>query len=529
MQSLTIGRRFSIACTLLCLAIAGIGIFATLRFLSLRTALHAIAHDAIPGTALAGRIKALQAEAQLRVYRLVNATDAGSRQRYASELEAITREISEACSSYESTITAERDRELFASFQRHRADFLELRAQMLGLVETDRAAASAQMAGTIRQAYANYSGAAQALFDFNVEAGRARGTSAADQVGRDTVVVSLVSVVSILAGACLSIFAVLWLNRALRAIATDLAHGAEQVASAATQVAAASQSLATGASEQAASLEETSSSLEEVASMSRQNAGSAASARTLSERTRDAVDSSARRVEEMRTAMDEIHAASREVASIIKSIDDIAFQTNILALNAAVEAARAGEAGAGFAVVADEVRGLARRAADSARETAQRIEISMTKSSQGVTLAGSAAGALQDVVGRAREVDALIADIANASQEQNRGLEQVNVALAQMNKITQENASSAEESASAAEELTSQAASQFDSVERLRRMVDGGAAGRLQSAKALLAPSIVERSPGARWDVDDFPRGSDPVGHKPVNRLRALAQSGKRA
>ncbi len=287
----------------------------------------------------------------------------------------------------------------------------------------------------------------------------------------DTLVFGL-SIGAIL-GAALAFLLTRSITRPIKAIAEALAVGAEQTASAANQVSAASQSLAEGASEQAASLEETSSSLEEMASMTRRNAENAGKVKDLGSQARQAGDQGVHDMAEMTQAMQAIKVSSDEVAKIIKTIDEIAFQTNILALNAAVEAARAGEAGMGFAVVADEVRNLAQRAAQSAKETAAKIEDAVQRSALGTEISGKVASSLEEIVGKARQVDELAAEVAAASREQSQGIEQVNSAVTQMDKVTQSNAASAEESASAAEELNAQAENLKEAVHQLIRLVDG--------------------------------------------------------
>ena len=131
----------------------------------------------------------------------------------------------------------------------------------------------------------------------------------------------------------------------------------------------------------------------------------------------------------MSSAMNDIKSSSDDIAKIIKTIDEIAFQTNILALNAAVEAARAGEAGAGFAVVADEVRNLAQRCAQAAKETASKIEDSVQKSTNGVEISAKVAISLQEIVSKTRQVDELAGEVATTSVEQSQGIEQVNTAV----------------------------------------------------------------------------------------------------
>jgi len=263
------------------------------------------------------------------------------------------------------------------------------------------------------------------------------------------------------------------ITKALASICSELRAGADQTSSAAMQVSSASQSLAEGASSQAASLEETSASLEEMSGMTRRNAESSHKAADLSRGALAAVEEGASEMHSLGQAMHEIKKSSDDIGTIIKSIDEIAFQTNILALNAAVEAARAGEAGAGFAVVAEEVRSLAQRAAQAAKESGSRIEASIQKTSQGAELSEQAVASLNAVLERVRQVDHLVGEVATASKEQAQGIEQLNSAIAQIDKVTQSNASASEESAAAAEELNAQVQVTHDLIQSLSDLVQG--------------------------------------------------------
>ena len=270
----------------------------------------------------------------------------------------------------------------------------------------------------------------------------------------------------------------------------DAASGQEE--SAAREIATASQRLAEGASEQAASLEETSATLEEISSMTKRNTEHATNAETIAAQTRSAADNGTSDMAEMVRAMGEIKTASDNIAKIIKTIDEIAFQTNILALNAAVEAARAGEAGAGFAVVADEVRSLAQRSALAAKETADRITDSIHKSEHGVRVSNKVAASLNDIADKARRMNDLVREISGGSNEQNQGISQVNTAVGQLDSVTQANAAAAEESASASEELSAQSIELKAAVNRLVEIVSG--ANRL-SAQATTVTSSAPRPP----------------------------------
>lgn len=282
----------------------------------------------------------------------------------------------------------------------------------------------------------------------------------------------------------------------LRDVAGVLSEASARVAEMAEQVSASSQSLAEGASEQAASLEETGASLEEMSSMTRRNSDNAQSAKELAGQTRQSATAGTTDVQQMTGAMEAMKTSSDNIARIVKTIDEIAFQTNILALNAAVEAARAGEAGMGFAVVADEVRNLAQRSALASRETAEKIHDSIEKSGQGVQISAVVALRLSEIAEKTRQVDDLVAGIAVASVEQSQGVSQINIAVTQMDKVTQANAATAEESASATIELQYQAAAMKLAVGELLSMVGSSSSARVseKADEVVVVPELQIKS-----------------------------------
>ena len=313
----------------------------------------------------------------------------------------------------------------------------------------------------------------------------------------------LLVIFSTAAGALLAItaawFVIRSITRPISSIADLLSSESNQTYGAAMTVAEVSSSMADGASRQAASLEESSASLHEMASMTQRNSESAQSAKNLAAEARSTADAGARDMESMNGAMAAIHSSSSEISKIIKTIDEIAFQTNILALNAAVEAARAGEAGAGFAVVAEEVRNLAQRSAQAAKETAAKIEDASAKSEQGVSISGQVAASLNAIVEKIRQLDEMVGGIAQASHEQSEGITQLNQAVAGMDKITQTNAALAEQASASAQKLQSQSAEVKSAVGDLMRMVHG-------DSLAVPAPESHETTKPIRPTLPEKPR-----------------------
>jgi len=283
----------------------------------------------------------------------------------------------------------------------------------------------------------------------------------------------LVILVMASASAVAAVFVARSLAKRVHRVAVSLSEGASQVTGSAQHMAQTSEALAEGAAEQASSLEETSASLEEMSSMTQRSAENAGKASELARAARTAADGGVTDMEAMSRAIGEIKDSSDDISQIIKTIDQIAFQTNILALNAAVEAARAGEAGMGFAVVADEVRSLAQRSAQAAKETASKIEGAMSKTAQGVEISQKVLSILQQIVERIRQVDQLVAEVAEASKQQNQGIGQLNTAVSQIDKVVQLQAAKSTESSDVAGELRSEARDLQAAVSTLLEIVGG--------------------------------------------------------
>jgi methyl-accepting chemotaxis protein len=274
------------------------------------------------------------------------------------------------------------------------------------------------------------------------------------------------------------------LEEVIRAIAASTL----ELANAASEISASTTDLSQRTEEQAASLEQTSASMEEISVTVKNNAENATRANDLTRATRDVADRGGQVVSEAVSAMTRIEESSRKISDIISVIDEIARQTNLLALNAAVEAARAGEAGRGFAVVASEVRSLAQRSSQAAKDIKDLITSSAGQVKDGVDLVNRAGGSLNEIVESIKGVATIVSDIANASNEQASGIDQVTRALTQMDEATQQNSALVEQNAATAKTLEEQQEAMSERI-AFFRFAQGLATPRTAASPAKPAPT----------------------------------------
>nr|WP_275967600.1 methyl-accepting chemotaxis protein [Pseudoflavonifractor phocaeensis] len=255
---------------------------------------------------------------------------------------------------------------------------------------------------------------------------------------------------------------------------TNIAQSADQVNAGSEQIASGAQALAQGATEQASSVQELSSAVQELSRQATEEAEKAIEAGRFLEQVKDEVEKSNSQMETMRKAMEDISVQSTAIRGIIKTIDDIAFQTNILALNAAVEAARAGSAGKGFAVVADEVRSLAGKSAEAAQKTNELIENSVRAVEHGEELTKLTADSLVVVSDRTKQVVATMEAVAEAYHEQADRLSEISKGVDQISDVVQTNSATAEESAAASQQLSGQASMMHQQIAQFKLGQDIG-------------------------------------------------------
>lgn len=479
MSAMTIGKKFLLAIGGLCTALVVVGLMAVNGMANLNKITELITSDPLPGMAAIDAVRGAVLTIRGDVWRHLASPDAPVKGRLDEEIKGKAAEVKAKLEEYDKTITTEEDRMIFEKIKVAWPKYAEAYAAVLDLSRNNKS----------DEAEAWYNGEVAPLFDtvrdllasqaeLNERFGERLAALSRHKYGR--MLWTLWFVIGLCAaGASGFAFATVRdINRSLRCLVVELSDGAAHVASAASQVSGSSQALADDSCEQAASLEETAASSEEISSMARKNSENSLRAAGLVTSSQGKFDETNRLLEQTVAAMSEIDEQSARISRIIKTIDEIAFQTNILALNAAVEAARAGEAGLGFAVVAEEVRSLAQRSAQAAKDTAVLIAESISKSTNGKSQVDRVAAAIHSITDDATRVKAFVDDVNSSSQEQSRGIEQIGQAIVAMQNVTQRSASNAEEGAAAAARLDAQATTLNGIVQRLGEMVGGVAATR---------------------------------------------------
>ena len=285
----------------------------------------------------------------------------------------------------------------------------------------------------------------------------------------------------------------------------QLHQASEQVANGSEQVSSGAQALSQGATEQASSVEELAATLGDLSNQVNDTAANSRDVNQLISDTAKEINNSKQKMEAMVNAMTNINECSSEIEKIIKTIEDIAFQTNILALNAAVEAARAGEAGKGFAVVADEVRSLASKSQEAAKNTTVLINNSLNAVSEGSQIATDTQSSLLKVVESADKIAVNMAKITESADLQAEGISQVTQGIDQISSVIQTNSATAEESAAASEELFSQSSLLKSLVGRFRLK---GMASSMVSRPAASEPAEMESYDSNVYGGGSFDSGS---------------------
>ncbi len=469
----TIARRIALGGGILLAFLIAIGTVSQTAFQRLESfAANRLRDDAIPGLVSSAEVTTNCLVGYIKLLKASITQDPARRDKYIAESDSNIASSTKALDTYERSITMEEDRVAFADLKQRRALFQKHRATFLALLREGKTAeAETFRLETLEPVYFAFQDRLSKVLTWNADIAKLVAVEMTHTSRQARLLTTAVAAVALVLSLIIGWFIIRGINRALRQMAVTLNDSSAQVAASSQQVAGSSQSLAEGASEQAASLEETSASLEELSSMTKRNADSAQQAKASASQTRQSADTGAEQVKTMQTALTAIAAASNDISKILKTIDEIAFQTNILALNAAVEAARAGTAGAGFAVVADEVRALAQRCAAAAKETAVKIEDSVAKSNQGTLIGAEVARSFESIQQQIVQLDTLVGEIATASTEQSQGIGQVTIAISQMDKVTQANAAGAEESAAASQDLNAQADVLSSAVSDLQRLV----------------------------------------------------------
>jgi methyl-accepting chemotaxis protein len=456
-----------------------VGAFAVLQLGRVNATTANVTRRALPSVRALGNIGLATARFRMATLQFVAASEA-ERASVSERMDKALEAIEQEQKHYEPLIASAYEKQTYNEFMSAWSDYMMAHATALGLVMEGKAdEARAVMAGDAQTQFDASAARLNALIEqnrINAEAAQASSEAIAHSA-RWWVLSMMIGV--LLVGCGLAWAVIAGVNRLLGRVASDIAGSAEMLVSAAGDASRASEALSRSAGEQESSLAEASASMAQISTTTRTNARHAHDAAALVTEADTLIRSSNVALDAMVTSMAGIEDASSRVTRIIRTIDEIAFQTNILALNAAVEAARAGEAGAGFAVVAEEVRRLAQRSAQAARDTATLIEESSDRAREGTTRLKHVSSAVAAFTRQMSGVQDLVQTIRTSSDQQMSGIDQVSRSVEGMTRTTHAAAESAEASAMAGDRLGMQAEAaraqsrQLDALVRGRRARKG--------------------------------------------------------
>ena len=472
-----------------------VGLFAVAQLDRVNATTAQVTRRAVPSVRAVGSIGL--ATARFRMATLLYVSASTAEQGAALEaMDTALAEIEHQQKLYEPLIASAQERTTYDAFMSAWSEYMMAHATAIALASEGKAdEARAALSGEAQKPYdASLASLGELIEQNRLNAEASQATS--DAISRSSRWWVLSLTVAVLALGCgLAWWVLAGVNRVLRRVAESIAGGAETLVAAANDASRASDALSRSAAEQAAALELTASTMEEISTTTRTNVSHAHKAQALVAEADTLIKGSHVALGAMVTSMAGIADASTRVTRIIKTIDEIAFQTNILALNAAVEAARAGQAGAGFAVVAEEVRNLAQRSAQAARDTAALLEESSERAREGTTKLGHVSEAVTAFTRQMGGVQELVQTIRTSSDEQLVGIEQVAQSVQEMSRTTQAAAESADASATAGDRLSLQAESARTQSQQLKILVRGRKSGKGSAAPAAGAPPAPPATP----------------------------------
>lgn len=472
-----------------------VGVFAVLQLGRVNATTANVTRRTLPSVRALGSISLATARFRMATLQFV-AASAAERASASDRMDKALAAIEHEQKLYEPLIASSFEKETYNEFMSAWSEYMMAHATALGLVMEGQAdEARAVMAGDAQTQFDASTARLGALIEQNrINAEAAQASSEAIAQSARWWVLTLMAGV-LVAGSGMAWFVIGAVNRLLGRVASDIAGSAETLVAAASDASQASDELSRSAGQQASSLEAASGTMAQISTTTRTNARHAHDAAALVTEADTLIRSSNDALDAMVTSMAGIEDASSRVTRIIRTIDEIAFQTNILALNAAVEAARAGEAGAGFAVVAEEVRRLAQRSAQAARDTATLIEESSDRAREGTVRLKHVSSAVAAFTRQMTGVQDLVQTIRTSSDQQMSGIEQVSRSVEGMARTTQAAAESADASATAGDRLSTQAESARAQSRQLDALVRGRRASRAATPKAAPAAPAPPAAP----------------------------------